>query len=101
MRIISRKTLRLFWEKAQYADADAEQPLKAWFRVATNADWATPAAIKAAFRNASFVSNHRVVFNIGGNKYRLVVRVNYAYCVRSIRFIGTRAQYDRSNVEGV
>ena len=70
MRIISRKTLRLFWEKPEYADA--EQPLKAWFREASNADWASPAAIKAAFGNASIVANNRVVFNIGGNKYRLV-----------------------------
>src|SRR5690348_10721660 len=99
MRIISRKTLRVFWEKAQFADA--EQPLKAWFREATNADWATPAAIKAAFGNASFVGNSRVVFNIGGNKYRLVVKVNYAYRVMYIRFIGTHAQYDRINVEEV
>lgn len=99
MRIISRKTLRLFWEKAQYADA--EQPLKAWYREATNADWATPAAIKAAFRNASFVGSNRVVFNIGGNKYRLVVKVNYAYRVVYIRFIGTHAHYDRINVEEV
>lgn len=99
MRIISRKTLRLFWEKAQYADA--EQPLKAWFREATKADWATPAAIKAAFRSASLIGDNRVVFNIGGNKYRLVVKVNYTYRVMYIRFIGTQAQYDRISVEEV
>ena len=89
MRIISRKTLRLFWEKAEYADA--EQPLKAWFREASSADWASPAAIKAAFGTASIVANNRVVFNIGGNKYRLVVKVNYPYRVLYIRFIGTHA----------
>ena len=99
MRIISRKTLRLFWEKPQYTDA--EQALKAWFREASNADWATPAEIKAAFRTASIVGNNRVVFNICGNKYRLVVRVNYAYRVMYIRFVGTHAQYDRINVEEV
>jgi mRNA interferase HigB len=99
MRIISRKTLRLFWEKPQYADA--EQALKAWFREALNADWATPAAIKSAFRSASVVGNSRVVFNICGNKYRLVVKVNYAYRVMYIRFIGTHAQYDRIEVEEV
>lgn len=99
MRIISRKTLRLFWEKPQYADA--EQALKAWFREASNADWSTPAEIKAAFGAASIVGNNCVVFNICGNKYRLIVRVNYAYRVIYIRFIGTHAQYDRINVEEV
>ncbi len=99
MRIISRKALRLFWERTEYADA--EQPLKAWFREASNADWASPAAVKAAFGNASIVANNRVVFNIGGNKYRLVVRVNYAYRVLYVRFVGTHAQYDRINVEEV
>jgi mRNA interferase HigB len=99
MRIISRKTLRQFWQKSQYADA--EQPLKAWFREASKADWATPAEIKAVFRTASIVRNNRVVFNICGNKYRLIVTVNYAYRVIYIRFIGTHAQYDRINVEEV
>ena len=98
MRIISRKTLRLFWEKSQYAE---EQALKAWFREASNADWANPAAIKSAFRTASIVGDNRVVFNICGNKYRLIVRVNYAYRVMYIWFIGTHAQYDRINVEEV
>ncbi len=99
MRIISRKTLRLFWEKPEYADV--EQSLKAWFREASNADWTSPAAIKAAFGTASIVANNRVVFNIGGNKYRLVVKVNYPYRVMYVRFIGTHAQYDRINVEEV
>ena len=99
MRIISRKTLRLFWEKPEYAET--EQPLKAWFKEASNADWASPAAIKAAFGNASVVGNNRVVFNIGGNKYRLVVRVNYPYRVMYVRFVGTHAQYDRINVEEI
>ena len=98
MRIISRKTLRLFWEKSQYADV--EQALKAWFREASNADWATPAEIKAAFGTASIVGNNRVV-NICGNKYRLIVKVNYAYRVIYIRFMGTHVQFDRINVEEV
>src|SRR5438105_9210848 len=97
MRIISRRTLRLFWEKREYADA--EQPLKAWFREASNADWASPVQIKAAFGTASIIANNRVVFNIAGNKYRLVVRVNYPYRVMYVRFVGTHAQYDRFNVE--
>ena len=79
MRIISWKTLRLFWERSQYTDA--EQALKAWFREASSADWATPSEIKAEFGTASIVGNNRVVFNICGKKYRLVVRVNYAFRV--------------------
>ena len=95
----SRKTLRLFSEKPEYADP--EQSLKAWFREASKADWSSPAAIKAAFGTASIAANNRVVFNIGGNKCRLVVRVNYPYRVMYIRFIGTHAQYNRINVEEV
>lgn len=99
MRIISRKTLQQFWEKPEYVDA--EQSLKAWFSEACKADWASPVAIKAAAGNASIVGNDRVVFNICGNKYRLVVRVNYPYRVMYIRFIGTHRQYDRINVKEV
>jgi mRNA interferase HigB len=96
MRIISRKALRQFWEKREYSDA--EQPLKAWFREASQADWSSPSAIKAMYRSASLVGNSRVVFNIAGNKYRLVVKVNYRYRVMYIRFVGTHGQYDRMNV---
>jgi mRNA interferase HigB len=99
MRIISRKTLRLFWEQSRYADA--EQPLRAWFREASHADWRSPADIKAAYRSASIVGNDRAVFNIAGNKYRLVVRINYAYRVVYIRFIGTHGQYDRIDVSQI
>ncbi len=99
MRIISRKTLREFWERRQYADA--EQPLKAWFQEASKADWPSPAAIKAAHGNASIVANHRVVFNIGGNKYRLVVKVNYPYRVMYIRFIGTHREYDQIDAKEI
>ena len=96
MRIISRKTLRQFWEQREHADA--QQPLQAWFREAANADWSSPAAIKAAYHSASIVANNRVVFNIAGNKYRLVVKVNYAYRVMYIRFVGTHRQYDKIEV---
>lgn len=99
MRIISRKTLRKFWQKRQYADA--EQPLKAWFQEAAKADWSSPAAIKAAYRSASVVAGNRVVFNIAGNKYRLVVKVNYPYGVMYIRFVGTHRQYDAIDVTEV
>jgi mRNA interferase HigB len=92
MRIISRKALREFWEKPEYADS--EQPLKAWYRQASKADWANPSDVKSMYRTASLVGNNRVIFNIAGNKYRLVVKVNYAYRVMYIRFVGTHRQYD-------
>jgi mRNA interferase HigB len=99
MRIISRKTLRDFWEKLSHADS--EQPLKSWFKIASEADWETPADIKEQFGSASFVGNNRVVFNIGGNKYRLVVAVNYPYRIMYIRFVGTHKQYDKIDAEEI
>ena len=93
MRIISRKALRQFWDRPSCADS--EQPLRAWFREVARADWSGPAEVKTVFRSASFVGNNRIVFNIAGNNYRLVVRVNYPYRVVYIRFIGTHAQYDK------
>ena len=99
MRIISRRTLREFWEKP--GRGDAEQPLKAWFREASRADWATPAQVKADFRSASIVGDSRVIFNVAGNKYRLVVKMNYPYRIVYVRFIGTHREYDRISVEEV
>src|SRR5262245_12812674 len=99
MRVISRKALREFWEQAKYADA--EQPLKSWFKIASEAGWETPGGIKEQFRHASILGNNRVVFNIAGNKYRLVVRVNYAYQVMYIRFVGTHGQYDKIEAEEI
>ncbi len=99
MRLISRKTLREFWE--QPSCVDSEQPLRAWFREATRADWKNPAEVKSAYRSASILGNNRVVFNIAGNKYRLIVKVNYAYGVVYIRFVGTHAEYDRIDVNKV
>lgn len=99
MRIIAIRTLRDFWEKTPYADA--EQPLKSWYAIAKNANWKTPSDIKEQFRNASFVGNNRVVFNIHGNKYRLVAAVNYPYGVIYIRFVGTHKAYDKINAEEI
>lgn len=90
MRILAKRTLRAYWEK----ERRAEQPLKAWYAVAAKAGWASPADVKAIYRNASFVSNGRVVFNIGGNRYRLVVRFDYAHGIGFVRFVGTHAEYD-------
>lgn len=97
MRIISKRTLRLCWE----AVPETEIPLRAWYDEVADADWDTPAAVKAQFRNASIVGGNRVVFNIKGNRYRLVTKINYPYRVMYIRFVGTHAEYDRVDVETV
>ena len=91
MRIISRKTLREFWER----HPDARQPLQTWYADVKHAIWKSPADIKNTYRNASVVANNRVVFNIKGNKYRLVVAVQYEYGIAYIRFVGTHQEYDR------
>ena len=92
MRIIALSTLKNFWETPSYTDAKG--PLLAWYRFALNADWASPAGIKADLHNASILQDGRVISNIAGNKYRLVVWINYPYRVVYIRFVGTHAQYD-------
>jgi mRNA interferase HigB len=94
MRIIALKTLRLFWEQ----HPDAPQALQAWYRDAKRATWKTPADISNVYRNASIVGNNRVVFNIRGNQYRLVVAVNYTSSIIYIRFLGTHQNYDKIDV---
>jgi mRNA interferase HigB len=91
MRIIAVSTLKRFW--ARYPDS--EQPLKAWYDEAKSAVWATPRQIRLRYATASFVGNNRVVFNIKGNDYRLVIAVAYRFQAVYIKFIGTHAQYDR------
>lgn len=90
MRIIALGTLRSFWRR----HPDAEVPLRAWYALASRADWKRPADIKDAYRNASFVANSRVVFNIKGNDYRLVVAVHYNRGLMFVRFVGTHRDYD-------
>lgn len=97
MRIISKKALRDFW----LLNPDAEYLLNAWYQIAKRAIWRTPADIKSQYRNASLVGNDRVVFNIAGNKFRLIVAVNYAYQVLYIRFVGSHAQYDQIDASEV
>ena len=97
MRIIARRTLREFWD----LHPDAEQPLKAWFAEASAASWETPQAIKDQYRHASFVADNRVIFNIGGNKYRLVVHVNYDFGIMYIKFVGAHGEYDKIDPETV
>jgi len=97
MRIIAKKALREFWQ----VHPDAEEPLLAWFREVEKEDWDTPARLKEKYASASIVGGNRVVFNIKGNNYRLVVKINYPYRVVYIRFVGTHAEYDRVDVEEV
>jgi mRNA interferase HigB len=91
MRIISRRTLREFWAKYP----DAEQSLRAWYANTKQANWQAPADIKRDYRNASFIANNRIVFNIKGNQYRLIVAVKYEYSIVYIRFVGTHQAYDK------
>lgn len=97
MRILSRPRLLDFGEKFP----DAKSALEAWYHETKKAEWKTPNEIKAQYRNASFVKNNRVVFNIAGNKYRLVVRIDYRSAIVFIRFIGSHAEYDKIDVEEV
>ena len=91
MRVISRKTLRGFWEK----HADAEQPLKAWFHETKAARWKSFTDIKARYRSADALPGNRVVFNIKGNSFRLVTKFNFEKQWIFIRFIGTHEEYNR------
>jgi mRNA interferase HigB len=91
MRVIALKTLRDFWERY----SDVEQALRAWYHDAKRADWKTPSDIKAVYRNASIIGNNRVVFNIKGNQYRLIVAIQYQFGIVYIRFVGTHREYDK------
>lgn len=91
MRVISRKTLREFAEQ----HPDARHALEAWYADVKHATWKTPADIKDVYRNASILANNRVVFNIKGNKYRLVVAIQYEHEIVYIRFIGSHREYDK------
>ena len=95
MRVIAKKILRDFWE----THADSEQQLKAWYQEASNANWKNPTDIKIDYPSASILSDSRVVFNIKGNHYRLIVKINYDYEMVWIRFVGTHAEYDKINAK--
>lgn len=97
MRIVARKTLSAFWKK----HGDAEVPLKSWFHEAKQASWVTPQDIKDKYNNASILADNRVVFNIKGNDYRLVVKIHYNRRVVYIRFVGTHDEYDKIDAETI
>ena len=96
--IISKKTIRKFWEGRF---PDSQGALEAWHAEARNADWQTPADIKAQYGNASILKDSRVVFNICGNKYRLIVKINFPASIIYVRFIGTHKEYDAIDAETV
>ena len=100
MRVIALRTPKRFVDdKAEYADV--REPVLAWYRQVLKADWAAPARVKRDVATASILKDGRVVFNIAGNKYRIVVWINYPYRVVYIRFIGTHAQYDHIDVQSI
>ncbi len=98
MRIIARQTIKSFWERGH---ADAEGPLRAWYAEASRATWNKPDDVKRRFPHASVIDAERLVFNIGGNKYRLVVKVWWRGHTIFIKFVGTHAQYDQLDVRSV
>ena len=95
--MISRKALQEFWER----EPGAEEPLRAWYAEAKSAHWTTPADVKAHYRHASILKNKRVVFNIHGNTYRLIVAISYSVGIVLIKFVGTHAEYDEIDAETV
>lgn len=98
MRIIAKRALREFWcSKPSYADSQG--PLEAWHEEVLKATWENPQDVKKQFRSASILKNSRIVFNIKGNNYRLVVKINFPYKIVYIRFIGTHKQYDSIDVD--
>ncbi|MGZ8363285.1 MAG: type II toxin-antitoxin system HigB family toxin [Caulobacteraceae bacterium] len=90
MNVVSRQRLVEFWERHPQAQA----PLTAWFRLARAAEWKNTQDVRSQFNTADFVADNRIIFDIGGNKYRLVVRVSYAYKQVLIKFVGTHKEYD-------
>lgn len=93
MRIVAKRTLREFWEK----HADSEESLKSWYRETEKTEWENPNELKIDYPSASILKNNRIVFNIKGNNYRLIVKFNFEYQICWIRFIGTHAEYDKIN----
>ena len=96
-RIIAKRTLREFWKN----HTDSEQYLKTWYETAKNSKWSSPNDIKRTYINASILKDSRVVFNIKGNSYRLIVKFNYVRQWAFIRFIGTHAEYDKINADTI
>lgn len=99
MRVIAKSTLKKFWEMPQHADAKG--PLQSWHDESVKANWASRQDVKDQYGHASICGNNRVVFNIAGNKYRLVVEIQYQAGIAWVKFIGTHAQYNLIDVESI
>jgi len=95
MRVIAKSTLRKYWEKHK----DTEKQLKSWYHEAIKAAWKNPEDVKSMYPSASILRNNRVVFNIKGNRYRIIVKINYYFGIIWIRFAGTHSEYDKINAE--
>jgi mRNA interferase HigB len=100
VRIIAKGTLRIFWESSP-AYADAVTPLSEWYRHMEKSSYRTPQEVKAELRTASVLKGGRVVFNIAGNRYRVILAIDYERQLGFVRFVGTHAQYDQINAETV
>lgn len=96
-RIVAKRTLVLFWEK----HSNSEDYLKTWYETTKSAHWKSPQEVKQTYANASILKNNRVVFNIKGNEYRLIAKVNYEKSWIFIRFIGTHTEYDKINANTI
>ena len=96
-RIVSKRTLREFWKK----HSNSEQYLKTWFETARHSNWKSPNDIKKTYVHASILKNNRVVFNIKGNEYRLIVKFNFERQWAFIRFIGTHKEYDKIDADNI
>jgi len=97
LRVISRKTLREFWDKHN----DCEQQLKSWFKEMEKSKYQNPNQLKLDYPSLSILENNRFVFNIKGNKYRLIVKINFEYQILWIRFVGTHSEYDKIDANNV
>lgn len=99
MHVISKRRLREFWERP--LRGDAQEPLEAWHAEAERSQWKNFADVKRSYSNASSVANDRIVFNIGGNKYRLIVGINYKAEIAFVKFIGSHKEYDQIDASTV
>ena len=97
MRIIAKKILKEFWEK----HSDCEHQLKSWHQEVSKAEWKSPNELKSEYPNASILNYNRIVFNIKGNNYRLVIKINYDYQIVWVRFIGTHSEYNKINANEI
>lgn len=98
MQVIARRTLKQFWER----HPPAERPLRVWYALVSKAGWAGPADLKRQFgTSVDFISDNRAIFDLGGNRYRLIAHISYGFGRVLVKFVGTHAEYDRVDPETV